>query len=218
VNEESLRRANAFLGAVAEQIPVGEPLPMSPAEIGRKVGLPDPLSAARAVRALLARKRLEVSDGAYRLIDSRPVDPGEPEAVPRVPRKRRRATKGRRTRSSESGRSTYSDVGRVAVERLMDLSRDMGALRGNLRTWRDEARQAKEAKEDAERRAQALGAKVRDLEAKLEMAEANLRTILDAARGTSGRTDTVGDAEMDAILAVLRGDGEAEGEAERSPE
>ena len=61
-------------------------------------------------------------------------------------------------------------------------------------------------------------AKVRDLEAKLEMAEANLRTILDAARGTSGRTDTVGDAEMDAILAVLRGDGEAEGEAERSPE
>jgi DNA-directed RNA polymerase sigma subunit (sigma70/sigma32) len=183
---------------------------MSPAEIGRKVGLPDPLSAARAVRALLARKRLEVSDGVYRLVDSRPVDPGEPEAVPRVPRKRRRATKARSARSSEPGRTTYSDVGRVAVERLMDLSRDMGALRGNLRTWRDEARQAKEAKEEAERRAQVLGARVRDLEAKLEMAEANLRTILEAARGTSGRADTVGDAEMDAILAVLRGDGESQ--------
>jgi hypothetical protein len=209
VNDESLRRANSFLQAVAEQIPVGEPLPMSPAEIGRKVGLPDPLSAARAVRALLARKRLEVSDGVYRLIDARPVDPGEPEAIPRAPRKRRASGKGRRTRAAEPGRTTYSDVGRVAVDRLMELSRDVGTLRGNLRTLRDEARHAKEAKEEAERRAHGLASRVRDLEAKLEMAETNLRTILDAAHGTTGRTDKVGDAEMDAILAVLKGDAEA---------
>jgi len=209
VNDESLRRANAFLQAVAEQIPVGEPLPLSPAEIGRKVGLPDPLSAARAVRALLARKRLEVSAGTYRLVDSRPVDPGEPEAVPRVPRKRRANARGRRSRGAEPGRTTYSEVGRVAVDKLMDLSRDVGALRGSLRTLRDETRQAKDAKDEVERRAQALGARVRDLEAKLEMAEANLRTILDAARGTTGRTDTVGDAEMDAILAVLKGDSDS---------
>jgi hypothetical protein len=41
------------------------------------------------------------------------------------------------------------------------------------------------------------------------MAEANLRTILAAARGTAARGDSVGDAEMDAILAVLKGQGQA---------
>jgi hypothetical protein len=35
------------------------------------------------------------------------------------------------------------------------------------------------------------------------MAESNLRTILAAARGGQ-RADSVGDAEMDAILGVLR--------------
>ena len=207
MNEESLRRANAFLAAVSEQIPVGEAIPMTPAEIGRKVGLPDPLSAARAVRALIARRRLEAADGSYRLVDARPVEPGEPEAIPRVPRKRRASGGGRRGRgaAAEPGRATYSEVGRVAVDRLMELSRDVGTLRGSLRTLRDEARQARDAKDEAERRAQALGSRVRDLEAKLEMAETNLRTILEAARGSAGRTDVVGDAEMDAILAVLRG-------------
>jgi hypothetical protein len=39
------------------------------------------------------------------------------------------------------------------------------------------------------------------------MAEANLRTLLAAARG-SGR-DAVGDTEMEAILGVLKGDQEA---------
>jgi hypothetical protein len=205
VNEESLRRANAFLAAVSEQISVGDALAMTPAEIGRKVGLPDPLSAARAVRALIARRRLEAADGTYKLVDARPVEPGEPEAVPRVPRKRRSATGGRRARSAESARTTYSEVGRVAIDRLMELSRDVGTLRGNLRTLRDEARQARDAKDEAERRTQGLASRVRDLEAKLEMAETNLRTILEAARGGAGRSDVVGDAEMDAILAVLRG-------------
>jgi hypothetical protein len=204
VNEESLRRANAFLAAVSEQISVGDPLNMSPAEIGRKVGLPDPLSAARAVRALIARRRLEAADGSYKLVDTRPVEPGEPEAVPRVPRKRRAAGGGRRARTTEA-RTTYSEVGRVAIDRLMELSRDVGTLRGSLRTLRDESRQARDAKDEAERRALGLASRVRDLEAKLEMAETNLRTILEAARGGAGRADVVGDAEMDAILAVLRG-------------
>ena len=139
------------------------------------------------------------------------MEPGEPEAVPRIPRKRRSAGGGRRSRggAAEPGRTSYSEVGRVAIDRLMELSRDVGTLRGSLRTLRDEARQAREAKDEAERRAQALASRVRDLEAKLEMAETNLRTILEAARGSAGRTDVVGDVEMDAILAVLRGDSEA---------
>ncbi len=209
MNEESLRRANAFLAAVAQHVEVGQTLAATPAEIGKDIGLPDPLAAARAVRALLARKRLEVMDGQYRLLDARPVEPGEPEAIPRPPRKKA-APKGRRARSLEPGRPTYSEVGRVAIDRLIEMSRDVGALRGNLRTLREEARVARETREEAERRAQALSSRVRDLEAKLEMAETNLRTILAAARGTA-RAETVGDAEMDAILAVLKGGGDSGG-------
>jgi len=207
VNDESLRRANAFLGAVAQKIQAGQTLTATPAEIGKEIGLPDPLAAARAVRALLARKRLEVVDGQYRLLDPKPVEPGEPEAIPRPPRKKQ-APKGRRARPAEPGRPTYSEVGRVAIDRLIEMSRDVGTLRGNLRTLREEARTAREAKEEAERRSHALSGRVRDLEAKLEMAETNLRTILAAARGTA-KADTVGDAEMDAILAVLKGSGDS---------
>jgi signal transduction histidine kinase len=204
VNEESLRRANAFLAAVAEQVQAGEPLNVTPADIGKKIGLPDPLAAARAVRALLARRRLEIANGSYRLVDPRPLEPGEPEAVPRPPR-RKRAAGGRR--AGEPGRLTFSEVGRSAIERLIDLGREVGTLRGNLRTAREEVRAAREAKDVAERQAQSMSARVRDLEAKLEMAESNLRTILTAARGTAARADRVGDAEMDAILAVLKGQG-----------
>ena len=207
MNDESLRRANAFLAAVADTTQPGDPLAASPADIGKRIGLPDALSAARAVRALLARKRLEVADGTYKLLDPRPVDAGEPEAIPRRPRARKAtATKGGRQRSAtaEPGRPTYSEVGRAAIDRLIELGREAGTLRGNLRTLREEAREAREAKDDAERRAQSLSARVKDLEGKLEMAESNLRTILTAARGSS-RTETVGDAEMDAILSVLKG-------------
>jgi len=88
----------------------------------------------------------------------------------------------------------------------VDLGREAGTLRGTLRTLREEAREAREAKDEAERRAHTLAGRVRDLEGKLEMAESNLRTILAAARG-SARTETVGDAEMDAILSVLKSGG-----------
>ena len=208
MNEESLRRANAFLAAVAETTSPGDVLTGSPADVGKRIGLPDALSAARAVRALLARKRLEISDGTYRLLDAKPVEPGEPEAIPRRPRQRKAKDKaaGTRERPSEPGRLTYGEVGRAAIDRLVDLGREAGTLRGNLRTLREEAREAREAKDDAERRASGLAARVKDLEGKLEMAESNLRTILSAAKGST-RTETVGDAEMDAILSVLKAGG-----------
>ena len=47
--------------------------------------------------------------------------------------------------------------------------------------------------------------KVKELEARAEMAETNLRTLLAAARGT-GRDATLGDTEMEAILGVLKGE------------
>ena len=211
MNEESLSRANAFLAAVAETTSPGELLTVSPADVGKRSGLPNALAAARAVRALRARKRLEETpEGTYRFLDGRPIEPGEPEAIPRRPRQRKAKDKGAgtRERSSEPGRLTYGEVGRAAIDRLVDLGREAGTLRGNLRTLREEAREAREAKDDAERRASALGARVKDLEGKLEMAESNLRTILSAAKGTA-RTETVGDAEMDAILSVLKAGGAA---------
>ena len=52
---------------------------------------------------------------------------------------------------------------------------------------------------------------MKELEARAEMAETNLRTLLAAAKGT-GRDATLGDTEMEAILGVLKGEpGEAGG-------
>jgi uncharacterized membrane protein YccC len=95
---------------------------------------------------------------------------------------------------------------------MIELGREVASLRGGLRTAREEARESREARDEAERRAQALASRVRDLEARAEMAESNLRTLLAAARA-SGREIPVGDTEMEAILGVLKGDKE---ERERS--
>ena len=223
MNEESLKRVNAFLAAISARVQVGEVLTATPAEIGREVGLPEPLASARAVRALLARRRLEVAEGGYRLIDARPVDPGERESIPRQPRKRRKArsTSGSAsgsaasTQRASSGRPTYSEVGREVVERLIELGREAGTLRAHLRTAREESRDAREAKDDAERRAAMLTERVRELEARLEMAESNLRTMLIAAKGSS-KESAMGDAEMEAILGVLKNEHEAD--VQRAPQ
>jgi len=214
VNQESLERANAFLAAVASRVGPGEVLEVSPADIARDMGLPEPLAAARAVRALLARRRLEMVDGKYRLIDPRPIDPGEREQVPRP--RRPRSSRQPADEPGPPSRPTYSEIGREAIERMIELGREVASLRAGLRTAREEARESREARDDAERRAQALATKVRDLEARAEMAESNLRTLLTAARA-SGREIPVGDTEMEAILGVLKGDHEgAQEQQERS--
>lgn len=207
VNQESLDRANAFLAAVAGRASAGDLVDLSPAELGREIGVEEPLAAARAIRALLARRRLEAVDGRYRLLDARPIEPGEREQVPR-PRRPRAApavTEGGESRSSGGKRTSYSDFGREVVDRLVDLGREVGTLRGALRTAREEAREAQAARDDAERRASGLAARTKELEARAEMAESNLRTLLAAAKG-AGRDAPVGDTEMEAILGVLRGE------------
>jgi len=206
MNQESLDRANAFLAAVVARVQPGDVLDATPADIAKNMGMPEPLAAARAIRALLARRRLEVADGKYRLLDARPIEAGEREQVPR-PRRPRQPKEPRAEPPGPSSRPTYSEVGREAIERLVELGREVASLRAGLRTAREEAREAREAKDEAERRAQALSSRVRDLEARAEMAEANLRTLLAAAKG-SGREVPVGDTEMEAILGVLKGDEE----------
>jgi DNA-directed RNA polymerase sigma subunit (sigma70/sigma32) len=206
MNQESLERANGFLAAIAARVALGGILEVTPAEIGKEIGLGEPLAAARAVRALLARRRLETVDGRYKLLDARPIEPGEREQVPR-PKRTSRTREPRASRSESRQRPSYSQVGREAIERLIELGREVATLRTSLRATREEARIAREAKDEAERRAQGLAGRVHDLEARAEMAEANLRTLLAAARG-SGREIPMGDTEMEAILGVLKGDQE----------
>ena len=57
--------------AAPARVQPGELLEMSPTELGREIGVEEPLAAARAVRALTARRRLEAADGSYRLLDAR---------------------------------------------------------------------------------------------------------------------------------------------------
>ena len=218
MNPQSLDRANAFLAAVAARTEVGGVLPGTPADIGHELAFPDALSTARAVRALIARRRLEAAEGSYRLLDARPVDAGEREVLGRRPRKARATSTPSEGRATGASSSTpmYSDVGRAAVDRLVELGREVASLRASLRAAREEARASREARVGAEQRAEVLSAKVRELDARAEMAEANLRTLLASVRGREAQRDApVGDSEMEAILGVLKG-GEDEGEVAAS--
>ncbi len=168
--------------------------------------MPNPLAVARAVRALAARRRLEVQDGKYRLLDARPLERGEPESVPRAPR-RRKARKRVAARAGEPAggdrRSTYADLGRSVVERIIALGREAAEAVAAADHLRREAKDNKAARIEAEGRAGRLFDRVKELETKLEMAEANLRTVLAAARGR-GATAAPTDTEMEALLRILK--------------
>ena len=216
MNEQSLDRVNAFLAAAAQRTPTGEVMEITPAEIGRDLGFPDALSTARAVRALIARKRLEPAQGSYRLLDTRPVEPEEKESIGRRPR-RPRQPRGTSAVLGESGTARYSDFGRAVVDRVVELGREAAEMRAALRAAREEARAARQDRDEAENRARTLGERVRELEARAEMAESNLRTLLATARANdvdeTSRDARVSDTEMEAILGVLKGQEASEPDA-----
>jgi hypothetical protein len=149
---------------------------------------------------------LEVEDGRYRLLDPRSLEPGEPESVPRAPRRRKPRRKAAAARAETSGadrRPSYSDLGRAVIERVIELGREAGEAVAGTEHLRREAKENKAARIEAEQRASRLFERVKELEAKLDMAEANLRTVLAAARGrgaTAGPTDN----EMEALLRILK--------------
>jgi hypothetical protein len=205
VNEQSLQAANAFLRVAAASTTAGEFLEKSPADIGKEAGLANPLAVARAVRALAARRRLEVEDGRYRLLDDRPLEVGEPESVPRAPRKRKSRRKGQARGEAATGerRPTFADLGRAVVERFIEMGRETAEAIASTDHLRREAKDNRAARIEAEQRASRLFERVKELETKLDMAEANLRTVLAAARGrgaTAGPTDN----EMEALLRILK--------------
>ena len=210
MNEQSLMAANAFLRVASESTQPGDLLERPPADIGREAGLPNPLAVARAVRALAARKRLETEDGRYRLLDARPLDPGEPESVPRTPRRRRARRRGAARGEPPTGerKATYADLGRAVIERVIELGREAGEAVSSSDHLRREAKENKAARIEAEQRASRLFERVKELETKLDMAEANLRTVLTAARGR-GATAAPTDNEMEALLRILKTPAEA---------
>ena len=136
MNDESLERVNAFLEAVAARTSTGDVLDVTPAEIGRDLGFPDALSTARAVRALIARKRLEparartgcsirrpwVRRSARRSGDSASRGPSHPGGA------------------AEAAASSYSDVGRAAVDRMIELGQGGGRSARWAAPAREEAR------------------------------------------------------------------------------
>jgi hypothetical protein len=229
LNEQSLQAANAFLNVASATTPAGEFLDRSPAEIGREAGLANPLAVARAIRALAARRRLQSEDGRYRLLDPRPLDPGEPESVPRAPRKRKGGRKraGARPEVPEGERKpTFADLGRAIIDRVIDLGREAGEAVASADNLRRESKENKAARIEADQRANRLFERVKELEAKLEMAEGNLRTVLAAARGR-GATVAPTNNEMEALLRILKspsqegaesGEGAADGQASTEPQ
>jgi hypothetical protein len=139
------------------------------------------------------------------LLDDRPLEPGEPESVPRAPRKRKSRRKG--TARGETGatdrRPTYADLGRAVLERVIEIGREAGEAIASAEHLRREAKDNRAARIEAEQRASRLFERVKELETKLEMAEGNLRTVLAAARGR-GATAAPTDNEMEALLRILK--------------
>ncbi|MGH7540417.1 MAG: hypothetical protein ACRELC_05415 [Gemmatimonadota bacterium] len=165
----------------------------------------------------MARRRLEPAAGSYRLLDGAPVAADERETIQRKGRRQKQEHE-----ASESGRRgglAYSDVGRAAVDRLVELGQEVSQLRAQLKTAREEARENRDMRVDAERRARTLAERARELEHRVDMAESNLRTLLASARATGMQPDQrLPDSEMEAILGVLKGNGEQPTEGQAPPD
>ena len=200
-----MQESNALLAAAAERAEVGQVIPGSPAELARGSGIDSRLSVARAIRALMARGRIAQEDGGYRLLDARPLAPGEPASVHRPIRRRRAAPT---EPPPEEGPPTYDQLGRALIERLIEVSAEASELRSGLERARGEAeaarREAVEVNRQAvsdRRRAEQLEDELATLRKQVEMTETNLRTVLEAAKGRpSARLE---DTDAQAILDIL---------------
>src|SRR5881398_2350603 len=91
VNQQSLQSANDFLRVASATIATGEFLDRAPSDIGKDAGIPNPLAV----------------DRRYRLLDGTPLAPGEPESVPRSPRRR----KPRKRAAGPAGRAEAGATG-----------------------------------------------------------------------------------------------------------
>lgn len=204
MNEQSLRESNAVLAAAKSRAEDGQIIPSSPASLAAASGITNRLSVARAMRALMARGRIAQEGDRYRLLDGRPLEPGEPASVRRPIQRQRR---GEPEREIDEG-PTYEGLGRAVIERLIELSAEASELRSALDRARIESEAARrEAVEvtrragEDRRRAEGLEDEVGALKRRLEMTEANLRTVVQAAKARPA--SPLEDADAQAILDVL---------------
>ncbi|MDQ4059069.1 MAG: hypothetical protein M3124_08100 [Actinomycetota bacterium] len=166
----------------------------------------DRLSVARAVRALMSRGRIAQEGSSYRLLDGKPLQPGEPASVRRPIRRKRRAAGGSAAAAAQE--PTYDGLGRSVIDRLIELSAEVSELRTALDRARTEGEAARrEAVEvtrraaDDRRRAQSLEDDLTALKRRLEMTESNLRTVVEAAN--SRPSSPLEDTDAKAILDIL---------------
>ncbi|HEX9824549.1 MAG TPA: hypothetical protein VGB51_09195 [Actinomycetota bacterium] len=205
MNERSVEESNALLAAAARRAAPGEEIPVSPAELAIEAGIENRLAIARAVRALLSRGRLAQEGQGYRLLDARPLEPGERASVKRPVRRR---VKQEAPAAPEDDVPTYEQLGRVVIERLIEASAEAAELRAALDRARDESdsarREVVEVRRDAARDRQQAAEAVEEaaaLRKRLEMTEANLREVLEAAR--SRPAAPMDDTDARAILDIL---------------
>ena len=200
MKEETLAKVNALLAELAKEADPDGAITKSPAVVATTVGLSSGLETARAMRALLARKRVVGGETGYRLVSTEPITPGEPLAI--VPQRKKRA--GSASTTSVAGPistvPTYEDIGRAVVDRLVSLSREAAELRAGRGT------EERARVESAERRAAAAEQRAKEMQVKLEMAESNLREVLRAASmaKSSGATTPIDDADAAAVLRFLQ--------------
>jgi hypothetical protein len=204
VNDQSLQESNALLAVAADRTEVGQMISASPAELARDGGVESRLSVARAIRALLARGRIAQEDGGYRLLDSRPLTPGEPATVRRPTRRRR----GPAPPASREEPPTYDGLGRALIERLIEVSAEASELRASLERSRGEADAARREAVEVNRQAAADRRRVEQLEDELatlrkqvDMTEVNLKKVLEAAKGREPAR--LEDTDTKAILDIL---------------
>jgi hypothetical protein len=210
VNERSIEESNALLAAAAAHAQTGELVPVSPAVLASEAGIENRLAIARAVRALLSRGRLAQEGQGYRLLDPRPLEPGERASVKRPVRRRSREAPV----APVDEIPTYEQLGKVIIERLVEASAEVAELRAALDRAREEGdtsrREAMEARREAARERQQASEstdEARALRQRLEMTEENLRKVLEAARSRPATPMDDGDAR--AILDILKRDASA---------
>lgn len=196
-----------MLAAAASRTDIGELIQASPAELARESGVEDRLSVARAVRALMSRGRITQEGTSYRLLDGTPLAPGEPASVRRPVRRRRRA-EGDGSAAASALEPTYDGLGRSVIERLIELSAEVSELRTALDRARTEGEAARREAVDVtrraaedRRRAESLQDDVSALKRRLEMTEANLRTVVEAAKNRPSAP--LEDSDARAILDIL---------------
>ncbi len=206
MKEETLAKVNALLAELAREAGPDGAIAKSPALVATTVGLSSGLETARAMRALLARKRVVGGENGYHLVSAEPITPGEPLAIVPQRKKRSRAAAETAATGPMAGVPTYEDVGRAVVDRLITLGRELSELRAGRGT---EERARMDA---AERRAAAAELRAKEMQEKLAMAEANLREVLRAASlaKSSGAATPIDDPEAVAVLRFLQSSEAAE--------